>query len=171
MLSTQPTSPLDAPANPTSRSLKRKGSFSEQSERNTKSRKCSNGNGSQPAQAPRRSERIPKLQRKREEDEQKAREEEAKKAKEEEEAKKARAEKRAMNLQAEREKKLAEKAAKAAEAKAEKAAKAEAAKAAATKAMASARVPKAVNPRYTQPVRRSTRDTKQPTRWGYPPAP
>ncbi|CAI6042516.1 unnamed protein product [Clonostachys chloroleuca] len=69
VLSTQPTSPLDVPANPTSRSLK--------------------------------------LQRKREEDEQKAREEEAKKAKEEEEAKKARAEERAMNLQAEREKKLA----------------------------------------------------------------
>ncbi|CAH0042793.1 unnamed protein product [Clonostachys rhizophaga] len=180
VVSTQPTSPLDAPGNPTSRSLKRKGSFSEQSERNTKSRKCSNGNGSHPAQAPRRSERIPKLKRKREEDEQKAREEEAKKAKKEEEAKEARAEKRAMKLQAEREKKQAEKAAKAAraaEAKAAKAARAaraaearaaraaRAEKAEAAKAVTSARVSKATNPIYTQPVRCSTRDTKNQTDW------
>ncbi|CAG9977226.1 unnamed protein product [Clonostachys byssicola] len=213
VVSTRSTSPLDVPDNPTSRSLKRKGSFSEQSERNTKSRKLSNGSDSQPVQALRRSERIPELERKRKEDEQKAREEEAKKAKKEEEAKRARAQKKAMRLQAEREKKQAEKAAKAAEARAAKAAKAEEARAAkaakaaearaakaakaeearaakaakaeearaakaakaeearaarASKAVTSARVSKAANPRYTQPARRSPRDTRKPNRLGFP---
>ncbi|CAH0045939.1 unnamed protein product [Clonostachys solani] len=159
VVSTQPTSPLDVSGNPTSKSLKRKGSFSEQSEHNTKSRKRSSGNGSQPAPAPRRSERIPEVQRRQAEKTQKAKEEEAKEAKKEEEAKKAKAEKKAMKLQVEREKKQA---AKAAEAKAARAARAKAAKAA-----KAARVSKATNPRHTQPARRSTRVSKRPDRLGF----
>ncbi|VUC25881.1 unnamed protein product [Clonostachys rosea] len=144
---TQFTSPLHVSGSPISRSLKRKGSFSEQTEHNTNPQKRSRGQDPQPAQALRRSERIPEVQRRKAEAAQKAKEEEARKAKEKEEARKARAEKKAMKFQAEKEKRQDARAAK------------------------TTRVPKATNSKHTQPTRRSTRVIKRPRRFGFASSP